>query len=462
MSARNLPILLALPLLLLGCGDDRDRGRGPGPTDGGGVDAPGDAGAGDGAVPDAGPCTEGAPCDDGDPCTAGDTCAAGVCAGSPRVCDTPDEPTCVGDALRVHDPTGECVDGECRYDSTDTPCPAGCAAGSCICAPGEWASETVASDGDTGHHADVTTDEAGAVHISHANDTSGDLMHVTDADGSWVQQRLVGGSVTSATSITTDATGTLHVAASVGTALWHAMSSPTGWTAGSIDGSNSFGSAIASAGGDLAIAYFKGPSVDEGDLWIARRPDGDTSWTTELVDSDDEIATSGIATAFEPAGPLHVTYQVQSLGAARYARSTGAGWTIETLPGDALGGLGGAAGIAVAGDGRVHACYSLRLDYDLYHAVRAPSGGWTQTLVAGDSVTQCAIAIDGHGEVHILYRDPDLHHATPDGAGGFDDQLVSPADTQKSLGLHVDEDEGLHATWGSRGNLRYAYRSGCP
>lgn len=73
------------------------------------------------------------PCDDSDPCTDGDTCIEGSCRATPRVCNSPEPPYCVGSVtLRQYQPHGVCYSsGLCQYNPTDVYCAFGCTDGEC-------------------------------------------------------------------------------------------------------------------------------------------------------------------------------------------------------------------------------------------------------------------------------------------------------------------------------------------
>ncbi|GMV44427.1 MAG: hypothetical protein AMXMBFR64_61430 [Myxococcales bacterium] len=77
-------------------------------------------------------------CDDGDACTELDECTNGVCAGAPKVCNTPPAPVCAdGSTVRAWSTNGTCAGGQCTYTPKDTPCKDGCEGGACITDPCE-------------------------------------------------------------------------------------------------------------------------------------------------------------------------------------------------------------------------------------------------------------------------------------------------------------------------------------
>ena len=72
----------------------------------------------------------GTDCDDNNPCTLYDMCEEqGVCAGEPRICDTPPIPDCMDDlSMRMFEREGECEveTGECLYVEHQYDCPTTC------------------------------------------------------------------------------------------------------------------------------------------------------------------------------------------------------------------------------------------------------------------------------------------------------------------------------------------------
>ncbi len=69
--------------------------------------------------------TDGASCDDGNPCTEADRCNGTVCAGTPKRCDSPPAPICLGTTtLRTYFGPGTCESGgTCSYTYDDVACP---------------------------------------------------------------------------------------------------------------------------------------------------------------------------------------------------------------------------------------------------------------------------------------------------------------------------------------------------
>jgi hypothetical protein len=88
-----------------------------------------------------GACTygynDGVACNDSDSCTVNDACQSGVCAGSPKVCDTPQANTCVNASIaRIYDSFGSCSAGNCEYSYQDVACANNdCVAGACASNP---------------------------------------------------------------------------------------------------------------------------------------------------------------------------------------------------------------------------------------------------------------------------------------------------------------------------------------
>ncbi len=87
------------------------------------------------------PCEQGAcryspleqsSCDDHDPCTLGDRCTeAGQCTGTPMICDDLPPPECIDNERLITYSAGVCENGECTFESHETPCDNGCLNGRC-------------------------------------------------------------------------------------------------------------------------------------------------------------------------------------------------------------------------------------------------------------------------------------------------------------------------------------------
>jgi len=77
------------------------------------------------------PFQNGIACDDGNACTVNDTCNAGVCAGAPKVCNTPPPNVCNGSSLESYAAMGTCSAGTCGYSAMLTSCAAGCTNAQC-------------------------------------------------------------------------------------------------------------------------------------------------------------------------------------------------------------------------------------------------------------------------------------------------------------------------------------------
>jgi hypothetical protein len=69
-------------------------------------------------------------CGQNEECENGACVVVDPCAGV--VCDNPPADTCVGDAARRFEATGNCNGGGCDYDFVDTHCPDGCQNGACL------------------------------------------------------------------------------------------------------------------------------------------------------------------------------------------------------------------------------------------------------------------------------------------------------------------------------------------
>jgi hypothetical protein len=164
--------------------------------------------------------------------------------------------------------------------------------------------------------------------------------------------------------------------------------------------------------------------------------------------------------AIDGGGTPHVAW-TQPDGVLRYARPSGVGWSVETIP-KITPGLQGDVQPAMAVDptGNVHLVWfgtdggnSLRISASLVYARRAPGGAWTPRLrvaSVGDATGCPAIAVAGNGDVFVAYNTGSIGARRlsvlrlPAGSSLFQGWGVQATGDPRSICLRVD---GSNTPW---------------
>ena len=123
--------------------------------------------------------------------------------------------------------------------------------------------------------------------------------------------------------------------------------------------------------------------------------------------------------------------------------------------------------IAVDRLGSVHICYFNEDDGSLMYATNA-GGSWATQTVAGPGLAgpACSIAVDSHGNAHVAYvgryqnESPDLMYATNAG-GSWDNQIIDPGYVGGYTSIAVDGQDNVHISYhighdASNDDLMYA------
>ena len=246
----------------------------------------------------------------------------------------------------------------------------------------------------------LSFDPDGYAHIAYKDDATGELIHATDMQGSWI--------VTYAD--TTSDVGDM-----------------TSIRAGIPD--------------VLKIVYF---DVLTGELKVAGS--AAKSWTTEAVENPG--AGHCVALAIDALGKSHISYE--GAGRIRYATDESGTWVIEEI--DSTPYTGEYCSIALSSDGEVSISYSDRSNDDLKYAMKE-NGTWELATVdtAGVVGKYNSLALDSAQAGHIVYRsDSDSalkYAANPD--GDFETIIVDGiGDVGLSTSMVLgDTDDSVHALY---------------
>ena len=430
------------------------------------------------------PCLEPSPgtsCVPSDPCMEG-RCTVDGCQSAPKVCNDPPSPTCVdANTLRTFMSSGTCSAGTCTYPHSDTTCPSGCDAGSCVdgCAGvtcDSPPSVCYQSTGTCGGGGTCSYDPHDGVSCDDGDPcTSGDTCasgacsgtavscdsppSPTCTDASTLRTYMSSGTCGSDGTCSYPHTDTTCPSGCSGGAC-SASCTPGPWTTDVVDSAASFMSITVDSSSLPHISYVGGPALDR--LHYARRnPDG--SWSVGTVD-DTTNAGEGTSIAVGPSGGVHIAYYDQTNGDLRYAHEdAGGSWVLGTV--DSAGDVGFSSSIAVDDAGGLHISYGDYTTGSVKYAYRPTGGSWSfSTVDSSDLPNSTSLAVDTSGQVHIGYVSShnSVRYATGDSSGWTTADVDSTA-TAFTISLALDRTGGVHASYESTTSagtdLRHAYSS---
>jgi hypothetical protein len=335
---------------------------------------------------------------------------------------------------------------------------------------GNWNTETVQSTGDVGNYSSITAG-SGNVHISHYDETKGDIKYVTGTSGSWSSGTVDStGDVGGYTSIAIDSSGVLHVSyfdwddtdSDLPGDLKYVTGTSGSWggpqTLDSEGDVGGFTSVAADASGNTYISYY---DWREGILLCAENSSG--SWIYEIVDDAGDVGGHS-ALGIDTSGNVHISYYDWDNGNLKYATNASGVWVVETVDSGGGGGdVGVFSDIALDSSGNVHISYYDWKNGYLKHAVKS-SGAWQTEAVDsnGDVGWYTSIAIDSSDTIHISYYDftnGNLKYVTGTyGSWGVTDTVDSTGDVGEHTSIAIDSADDIHISYYdvTNGDLRYA------
>jgi hypothetical protein len=428
LLSRRLPHLLIACLLSssIACGDPDGRA---GLADASGADGP--AVGADAASSDSLSCGEDelscggacSPCPDGEGieelgCRA-DACAAVACAVGLHFCESG---CCSGFVDEELDPAiyrpspisiGLAVDGAGRphiayFDSALSVN----ALRYVTVGPGGWTHEVIDGSGKVFRLASVAAGPSGELHVLYQDLSAGTSNHARRAQGAWTVDNIPAGLTAE---LRIDAAGQLQTAFSRGGDIGHARRTGAGWESETVAPGSSVSMAIDGQGG-AHLSFYRSQARD---LHYARQTGSD--WAVETVESaDDAGALSSIAVDTE--GRPHVLYvKRHQIGTdwnqLKYATRGPDGWQTELLPFHQ--GVGTARIVLVLdSQDRPHVLYYHGGERELRYA-RFTGAVWSVETVAIDLVPGAvfSLALGPHDDPQVAYADytdftkPRLHHA---------------------------------------------------
>jgi hypothetical protein len=131
-------------------------------------------------------------------------------------------------------------------------------------------------------------------------------------------------------------------------------------------------------------------------------------------------------------GSVHISYGIDeiadkdSYAYLRYATNAGGSWTTTTLEYE-FNNRAYTSSLAVDAAGKVHIAHTVFYGGDVYYTTNK-FGSWTSRALAYGYQSECALALDHDGRVHITFNDDeDLYYATNAGGSWWGDFAVEQA-----------------------------------
>jgi len=235
---------------------------------------------------------------------------------------------------------------------------------------GSWVTTPLLQNSDAGGYHDIVVDSNDKIHIIWRNYSSGSIMHLTNAGGSWVNTTVDSSVGNGRISMAIDSLDNLH------------------------------------------ISYYDSSPGYNGDLKYAHNTGG--SWTTTFIDSTANKAGEYNSITIDSNDDYHISYSVNSGGNRDvYYKSTGVKENLNN-------GCGSVSSVAVDSRGEryvicqessgglvVSSCYDTAYNCNNY-----PSS-WTTTNITNYSGTGVVAAFDSNDYLHLAYtHNKTVYHST--------------------------------------------------
>ena len=235
---------------------------------------------------------------------------------------------------------------------------------------GSWVTTPLLQNSDAGGYHDIVVDSNDKIHIVWRNYSSGSIIHLTNAGGSWVNTTVDSSVGNGRISMAIDSLDNLH------------------------------------------ISYYDSSPGYNGDLKYAHNTGG--SWTTTFIDSTANKAGEYNSITIDSNDDYHISYSVNSGGNRDvYYKSTGVKENLNN-------GCGSVSSVAVDSRGEryvicqessgglvVSSCYDTAYNCNNY-----PSS-WTTTNITNYSGTGVVAAFDSNDYLHLAYtHNKTVYHST--------------------------------------------------
>ena len=235
---------------------------------------------------------------------------------------------------------------------------------------GSWVTTPLLQNSDAGGYHDIVVDSNDKIHIVWRNYSSGSIMHLTNAGGSWVNTTVDSSVGNGRISMAIDSLDNLH------------------------------------------ISYYDSSPGYNGDLKYAHNTGG--SWTTTFIDSTANKAGEYNSITIDSNDDYHISYSVNAGGNRDvYYKSTGVKENLNN-------GCGSVSSVAVDSRGEryvicqepsgglvVSSCYDTAYNCNNY-----PSS-WTTTNITNYSGTGVVAAFDSNDYLHLAYtHNKTVYHST--------------------------------------------------
>jgi hypothetical protein len=211
---------------------------------------------------------------------------------------------------------------------------------------GDWAVETVETEGWLGAGLSLAIDDSGVRHLAYGDDTNGDLRYATDASGAWVASAI-------------DSEGVTGLGANL----------------------------VLGPEGRPVVSYWD--QTNEA-FRLARQAE-DGTWTLSTIAPASSVGESALTIA--PDGAIHLVYAGFNFGALSLLTDATGEWSTESISEDAMA---ASPTIAFDEDGHRHVFYYSQATFHLMRATDV-TGEWITESVDENAITgyNPAVAIQG-------------------------------------------------------------------
>jgi len=191
------------------------------------------------------------------------------------------------------------------------------------------------------------------------------------------------------------------------------------------------------------------------------------TWTIEAVDAANMVGTHS-SIAVDASGNPRISYHDETAGTLKYARFTGSSWSIETVP-DADAHVGHHTSLRLDASGNPRIAYA-RGTTDIYSALKYAR--WTGAAWSIETVDQQAqgvgvdasLALDSNGNPHISHHkawgQQGLRYAKKTGSKWSKETVESGPGDGRGSSIEVDPSGSVHISYKAEGMVKYARRSG--
>ena len=274
---------------------------------------------------------------------------------------------------------------------------------------GSWEYEGLSFLGDTFWiNFKMAVEPSGVAHIAFT--TGDDLVHASNASGTWAEVDVIDNDTNSCYDMTMDSAGHIHVLYFTWPNIRYATNASGAWENEIVVGvwNGGRGAAICvDASGNPRVAYTQTVGYDDNvNLAYAARNPVTEDWELDTIDPVGIANAMGeLSVAMDSTEKAHVIYSRMDIDALYYAVGNPGAWQTEMI---AAAGDGGRYGsIAASSSGEAHICY-WDTDNGAVNYVGGSIGNWTSQTIATGSTnlgSALSVATDAAGQFHISYAD---------------------------------------------------------